>query len=48
MLTRRKLLWSAAGAFALGACGYKLVRGFDDGGYDVLGERLVTLGSHTN
>lgn len=29
-LTRRKLLWSAAGALVLGAGGYKLLRGFDD------------------
>ena len=29
-LTRRKLLWGAAGAVALGAGGYKLLRGFAD------------------
>jgi predicted TIM-barrel fold metal-dependent hydrolase len=30
-LTRRKLLWTAAGAAAVGAAGYKLLRGFADG-----------------
>ncbi len=30
-LTRRKLLWTAAGAAAAGATGYKLLRGFADG-----------------
>ena len=29
-LTRRKLLWGAAGALAAGAGGYKLLRGFED------------------